>query len=295
MSSEAISSGHSACAGCGEIIGERMVLEALGKDVIVCQATGCMEITTSPYPRTAFKIPWIHVAFENAASVACGIAEADKKLGRNSTVVAMGGDGGMMDIGIRAVSGVLERGHDMMVVVTDNEAYMNTGIQRSSGTPKYAATTTSPAGSVVPGKRQWKKNITRIAAAHGIPYVASASIGFPEDLVAKVKKAQSIKGPKLLHIYTPCPVGWGHDSSQTVYYAKKIVETGLWPLYEIEDGKLKISMRPSFAPLEDYYKGQKRYKHLKPEHIKEIGDRVKASWKELEKQEAAGVDLVLLP
>ncbi|MCK4327554.1 MAG: pyruvate synthase subunit beta [Candidatus Diapherotrites archaeon] len=295
MSSEVISSGHSACAGCGEIIGERMVLEALGKDVIVCQATGCMEITTTPYPRTAFKVPWLHVTFENAASAASGIVEADRKLGRNTTVVAIGGDGGMMDIGVRALSGVMERGHDLMLVVTDNEAYMNTGIQRSSGTPKYAATTTTPAGSVVPGKREWKKSISRIAIAHGIPYVATASIGFPEDLVAKVKKAQGIKGPKLLHIYTPCPVGWGYDSSKTVYYAKKIVETGLWPLYEIENGKLTISQRPTFAPLEEYFTGQKRYKHIKPEHIKEVSERVKAGWKELEKQEKAGVDLMLLP
>ena len=295
MSSEVISSGHSACAGCGEIIGERLVLEAIGKNVIVCQATGCMEITTTPYPKTAFKVPWLHVTFENAAAVASGVVEADRKLGRDTTVLAIGGDGGMMDIGFQAVSGALERGHDILVVVTDNEAYMNTGIQRSSGTPKYASTTTSPAGKAIPGKTQWKKNIARIAAAHGIPYVATASIAYPEDLIAKVKKAKSIKGPKLIHIYTPCPVGWGFDSSKSIYYAKKIVETGLWPLYEIENGKLKINQKPTFAPLEEYFKGQKRFKHMKPEHIKEVEERTKAGWKELEKMEEADVDLTLLP
>lgn len=291
MSSPSISSGHSACAGCGEIIGERMVLDAIGKDVIVCQATGCMEITTTPLPRTTFKVPWVHVTFENAAAVAAGVVEADRKLGRNNTVVAIGGDGGMMDIGLQAVSGALERGHDMLIVITDNEAYMNTGIQRSSSTPKYANTTTTPAGKVVPGKKEWKKNIARIAIAHGIPYVATASIGYPEDLTAKVKKAKEIRGPKLLHIFTPCPVGWGFESNQTIYYAKKAVETGLWPLYEIENGKLKISQKPSFAPLEEYFKGQKRYKHLKPEHIQELSQRVKEGWVELEKQEACGANL----
>ncbi len=295
MSSEVISSGHSACAGCGEIMGERMVLEAIGKDVIVCQATGCMEVTTTPYPKTTFKVPWVHVTFENAASVASGVVEADRKLGGDATVLAIGGDGGMMDIGFRALSGALERGHDILVVITDNEAYMNTGIQRSSGTPKYASTTTTPAGKVIPGKLQWKKNIARIAVAHGAPYVATASVGFPQDLAAKVKKAKSIRGPKLIHLFTPCPVGWGFDSSKTVYYAKKAVETGLWPLYEVEHGKLKIDQKPSFAPVEEYFKGQKRYKHLTPELIAEIEKHVKDRWAELEKQEAAGINLQLLP
>ncbi len=290
MSSPSMSSGHSACAGCGEVLGERLILDALGKDTIVCQATGCMEVTTTPFPKTTFKIPWLHVTFENAAAVASGVVEADRKLGRKSTVVAIGGDGAMMDIGFQAVSGALEREHDLLVVVTDNEAYMNTGIQRSSGTPKYASTTTSPAGKTVPGKTQWKKNLARIAAAHGIPYVATASVAYPDDLIAKVKKAQSIPGPKLLHVFTPCPVGWGFDSSKTIYYAKKIVETGLWPMYEIENGKLKINMKPTDVPLEDYFKGQKRYKHLKPEHIQEIGERVKKGWAELEKLEAADIN-----
>jgi pyruvate ferredoxin oxidoreductase beta subunit len=295
MSNDYISSGHSACAGCGEIIGERMILEAIGKDVIVCQATGCMEITTTPYPRTAFKVPWIHVAFENAAAVASGVVEADRKLGRKTTVLAIGGDGGMMDIGFQAVSGALERGQDMIIAITDNEAYMNTGIQRSSGTPKYANTTTSPAGSSVPGKREWKKNIAWVAAAHGAPYVATASIGFPEDLKAKVEKAKSIRGPKLIHVFTSCPVGWGTDSDKSIHYAKKVVESGIWPLYEIEDGKLKISMRPAFSPVEDYMKGQRRFKHVKPEQMKEIGEHVKKSWAELEKLEKSGVIVTMLP
>ena len=163
--SDVLAPGHTACAGCGEIIGERVLLEAVGKDVVVCQATGCMEITTTAYPTTAWKVPWIHVTFENASAVASGVAEALRQLGKKTTVVAIGGDGGMMDIGFQALSGAMERGHNILHVITDNEAYMNTGIQRSSGTPKYAATTTSPAGSVLPGKGEWKKDILMVCAA----------------------------------------------------------------------------------------------------------------------------------
>ncbi|MBN3036881.1 MAG: pyruvate synthase subunit beta [Candidatus Diapherotrites archaeon] len=267
-----IAPGHRSCAGCGEILGLRQIMDVMGKNTVICHATGCMEVTSTPYPQTSWKVPWIHVLFENAAAVASGVAEALKKQGKDDVqVVAIGGDGAMFDIGFQAISGALERGHNMWVIVTDNEAYMNTGIQRSSGTPMFAATTTSPAGKVISGKQQWKKNLIDIAVAHGIPYAATASIAFPQDLKMKIEKGKAIKGPKVLQIHVPCPIGWGFDSSQTVQVAKMAVDSGLWALFEVEDGKYKMTYKPAeLKPVSDYLKAQKRFKHMSEEQVAEF-------------------------
>ena len=289
--------GHRTCAGCGSAIVFRHVLEALGNDVIICQATGCMEVTTTPYPETSFKVPWIHVVFENAASVASGVKRALKAQGNNHTrVVAMGVDGGMIDIGFGAVSGALERGEDIIIIVYDTEAYSNTGLQRSGGTPFGASTTTSPAGKKIPGKQEWKKNIAMLAVMHGAKYVARANPAFWADLQAKVKKAYKLEGgPRLIHIYAPCPVGWHVEPSKTIKIARLAVETGLWMLYEVEEGKLKINYKPKeFKPVEDYFKLQGRFKHLlsRKDIMEKIESHIKEWWETMEKVEEEGVNLL---
>ena len=262
-----VESGHTTCAGCGEIIGQRMLYRTLGKNIVVCQATSCMEITTTDYPYSSFNFPWIHVTFENAAAVASGVARALKKQGKeNIPVIAIGGDGGMADIGFQAISGALEREENILIVCTDNEAYMNTGIQRSSMTPMFSWTTTSPAGKVIPGKQKWKKPLAEIIAAHGIPYVATASIAYPFDLEKKVKKALTFKGPKFIHIHTPCTIGWKIEDSKTVEVSRLAVETGMWALFEIENGKFSMTMKPEkLKPVSEYLTPQKRFKHMTPE------------------------------
>ncbi len=233
--------GHRACAGCGPAIAIRQLLEAAGRNTIIVEATGCMEVTTTPYPQTAWKVPWLHVAFENAAAAASGVEAAYKAMiskglipkDKMPNIIALGGDGGTFDIGIQALSGMLERGHKVLYVCYDNEAYMNTGIQRSSATPFGAATTTSPAGKVIPGKMTRKKPIAMIAAAHDIPYVATASIAYPADFKNKVKKALSVDGPSFIHVFAPCPTGWRFGTEQTVELARLAVETGVFVLYEI--------------------------------------------------------------
>ncbi|MEA3229874.1 MAG: pyruvate synthase subunit PorB [archaeon] len=273
--------GHKTCAGCGPAIAVRQMLKVIGKNVVFCNATGCIEVTTSQYPLTSWKIPWIHVTFENAASVASGIREALDAQGKEDVhVVAIGGDGGMVDIGFRAFSGALERGHNILVICYDNEAYMNTGVQRSGATPWHASTSTTPAGKISKGKEQWKKDVPAIAQAHHIPYVATASIGYPKDLERKIKKALSIKGPKYIHIHTPCPVGWNFDTSKTIEIAKDAVESKMWALFEIEDGKKTLTHKPKGIPVSKYVKAQKRFKHLSDKDIEEYQRQIDSSFKE---------------
>ncbi|NLL57556.1 MAG: pyruvate synthase subunit beta [Firmicutes bacterium] len=286
---EYFSAGHRACAGCGEVLAVRLVQKALGRNVIVASATGCMEIVSSPFPLTSWKVPWIHIAFENAAAVASGIEAGLKVLRRKGkidsrkiTVAAMAGDGGTADIGLQALSGALERGHDFVFVCYDNEAYMNTGVQRSSSTPFGASTMTSPAGSLWSGQMTWKKNMPAIAAAHGIPYVATACPSYPLDLITKVKKASAIDGPSYLHILSVCPSGWGIPSDTTVKIGRLAVESGIFPLYEIENGKLQITVAvEKLIPVERYLQPQTRFRHLQPETIAVIRERVKQNWQEL--------------
>lgn len=275
--------GHRTCSGCGPAIAIRNILESTGKDVIIANATGCLEVTTTPYPETSWKVPWIHCLFENAAAVASGIESALKSLGNSKTkVIALGGDGGMLDIGFQCMSGALERGHKITVICYDNEAYMNTGVQRSGGTPYGANTTTSPAGKVSIGNETFKKDVAAIAAAHHIPYVATASIAYPADLKKKVKKALELQ-PSYLQVHAPCPVGWGFASSKTVEIGKLAVDTGAWQLFEIEHNQVKNIFRPKESkPVADYLRTQKRFKHLKDEDIAKIQTWIDEKKKQLE-------------
>ena len=282
-------SGHRACQGCAEILALRLALKVFGRDTILCMATGCMEIISTPLPTTSWTLPWIHVAFENAASVASGVEAGirvlmDKgKIARKDIhVVAIAGDGGTSDIGLQALSGAMERGHKFTYICVDNEAYMNTGIQRSSSTPYGAMTTTSPPGKKSIGQTTWKKNMPEIIAAHNVPYVATACPSFPFDLFAKVKKARMTQGPSYLHILSVCPTGWRIPSNQAIEYGKLAVRTGMFPLYEIEDGTYRVTYSPEpLKPVTDYLKGQGRYRHLTEENTRLIQERVAQEWEQL--------------
>ena len=238
---------------------------------------------TTPYPETAWEIPFIHVAFENSGAVASGVESALRIQGKDDVnVVAFGGDGGTVDIGLQSLSGAMERGHNMTYICYDNEAYMNTGIQRSGATPFGATTTTSPRGSASFGEDKPKKNMPMIMAAHGIPYVATASIAYPEDYVNKVKKAAETKGPAYIHLQQPCTTGWGYPSEKTIEMGRLAVETGSWILYEIVDGKFEITYRPEERkPVKEYLAPQKRFRHLDDELIEKIQKYVDAECKEL--------------
>ncbi len=264
-----LTGGHRLCAGCGHSIAVRQVLLASEDPVVVGCATGCLEVSTTIYPYTAWKCSYIHNAFENVAATISGVESAYQALKRRGKVdkelkfVAFGGDGGTYDIGLQSLSGALERGHNMLYVCLDNGAYMNTGIQRSSATPKGAWTTTTPVGSVRPGKPRKRKDLTAICADHNIPYVAQASISHWKDLHAKAAKALQADGPAFLNILSPCPRGWRHPSDQTVKMAKLGVQTGFWPLYEVENGVWKVTVKVREPkPVAEWFKLQGRFKHL---------------------------------
>jgi pyruvate ferredoxin oxidoreductase beta subunit len=287
---ELISSGHRACSGCAEVLAVRLMAKALGDNTVIASATGCMEIVSSMFPTTAWNVPWIHVAFENAAAVASGVEAGLKALRRKGKiddryikVVGMAGDGGTMDIGFQALSGAMERGHDMLFVCFDNEAYMNTGIQRSSGTPLGASTTTAPAGKASSGQKTWKKNMPEIMAAHNIPYVATACPSYPLDFIRKVEKAKSIKGPSYIHCFSVCPTGWRCGSNLAIAMGRLAVESGVFPLYEVENGKYKVSseMPKKLKPVKDYFKGQGRFRHLGEEEIQVIQHKVESEYQKI--------------
>lgn len=292
-----LSSGHRMCAGCGAPTIVKMVLLASDYPVIASNATGCLEVSTCISDYTAWKIPWIHSAFENAAATISGVEamyrslKKQGKIDREIKFIAFGGDGGTYDIGLQSLSGAMERGHDMLYVCYDNGAYMNTGIQRSSATPFGADTTTCPAGSVIPGKTQQRKNLTKIMAAHDIPYAAQASPSHWMDLIKKVRKALDIKGPKFMNILSPCNRGWRSRTDDTIMLSRLAVETCYWPLYEIEDGSVKVTFKPKEKkPLVDFLKPQGRFKHLfAPENewmLKKAQEMVDKEWESLLK--AAG-------
>ncbi len=286
---EYLQPGHRACQGCAEALSVRLVLKALGPETVIASATGCMEIISSPLPTTSWTLPWIHVAFENAAAVASGVEAGLKilmKKGRipekKINVLGMAGDGGTADIGFQALSGALERGHDMVYLCVDNEAYMNTGIQRSSSTPYGASTTTTPAGKVSIGQTTWKKNMAEIVAAHNVPYVATASSAYPLDLYKKAQKAAEVKGPAYLHVLSVCPTGWRIPSDKAIHYGKLATKTGSFPLYEVIDGEYHLSMDiKNRAPMTDYFKGHGRFRHLTPELVAEIQAKVDQDWEKL--------------
>ncbi|MCD6469232.1 pyruvate ferredoxin oxidoreductase [Candidatus Bathyarchaeota archaeon] len=275
---ELFTSGHRLCAGCGAGIIMRMTMKALRGPTIVVSATGCVEVASTIYPYTSWKVSWVHVAFENAAAVASGIEAAYKAMRRRGAwdkhvdIIAIVGDGGTFDIGIQALSGALERGHDFLYICYDNEAYMNTGIQRSSATPHGAATTTSPAGRKIPGKPEFKKDLIGICAAHGIKYAATASPAYWNDYITKVRKGLEVDGPAVIHVFSPCPLGMRHDSSKSIEIARLAVQTRYWPVYEVENGKYKLNIKvPRPKPLIEFLKMQGRFRHLfQPEFRHEI-------------------------
>jgi len=281
--------GHRACIGCGEALAVRLACKALDRNSIVVSVTGCIEIISSQLPYTSWRLPWIHTLFENAAAVASGIeaglkamAKKRKRTDQDVTVVAMAGDGGTSDIGLQALSGALERGHNFLYICFDNEAYMNTGIQRSSATPYGASTTTSPAGKMSIGQDTWKKDMPAIAAAHNIPYVATASPSYPFDLMSKVIKGAATQGPAYIHILSVCPIGWRCPPDLTVRIGRLAVETGIFPLYEIENGEYKLRVNlPKLKPVQDYMKLQGRFRHLSEETVKEIQHRVDKEYTKL--------------
>jgi len=289
-SEEYLAPGHRACLGCGEALAVRLVGKALGKDVIMVNATGCMEIISSQLPYTSWKVPWMHTLFENTAAVASGVESGIRALTRKgkyskkTKVVAMAGDGGTADIGLQALSGALERRHNFIYCCYDNEAYMNTGIQRSSATPYGASTTTSPAGKLSIGQTSWKKNLPAIAAAHDIPYVATACPSYPFDLLKKVEKAKATEGPAYLHILSVCPTGWRIPTDITIDIGRLAVRTGIFPLYEIENGKYTLSVDPAqLTPVEEYLKIQGRFRHLTQEAMAVIQNRVNAEYARLKR------------
>jgi pyruvate ferredoxin oxidoreductase beta subunit len=277
-----LDAGHMACPGCGQALAARLVTEALGPDVVIANATGCLEVFTTAWPRTSWRVPWIHSVFANTPAVASGIEAALKMQGRPEKVVAFGGDGGTFDIGLQSLSGMLERNHNVLYVCFDNEGYMNTGVQRSSSTPHAAATTTSPHGKQRMGKRHLKKDLLAIISAHHIPYAATATVAYPDDLRAKVRRGIEIEGPAFLLVHSPCPLGWGHDGAESIEVARLAVQTGFFPLLELERGAVVSAMRiRKVRPVGDYLRKQGRYSHLfedTPEareelqHLQELAD-----------------------
>ncbi|GKS64570.1 pyruvate synthase subunit beta [Nitrospira sp.] len=264
-----LNSGHRACQGCGEALGARYAIDAAmraaHKRLIAINATGCLEVFSSPYPESAWQIPWMHSLFGNAPAVASGVAAALRAKGHDDVkVVAQGGDGATVDIGFGCLSGMFERNDEVLYICYDNEAYMNTGIQRSGATPPFARTNTTQAVGEAPGNRLGTgKNVPRIAMAHGIPYVATASVADLHDLEAKVATAMGIKGARYIHIHVPCPLGWGSDPAHTMKVARMAVESGLFPLFEARAGRVvdrtKIRRKVS---VERYLELQTRFKHL---------------------------------
>ena len=278
---DGLAPGHRACIGCGEALAVRIAMKAMGPNIIIANATGCMEVISSQLPATGWDVPWIHTLFENNSAVASGIESALKVLerkgkvpARGTKVVAMGGDGATSDIGFQALSGALERGHDFLYLMFDNEAYINTGIQRSSATPWGASTTTSPAGKKSIGQKTQKKNMAAIVAAHEIPYVATACPSYPFDMMEKVKKGLAVNGPAFINVFSVCPTGWRSAVDLSVRLGRLAVQTGVFPLYEVVNGKYKITVEPSpMRPVQDYLKLQGRFRHLSENDVKEIQER----------------------
>ncbi len=258
-----LDAGHLACQGCGQALAARLVTEATGPDIVIANATGCLEVFTTAWPRTSWRVPWIHSVFANAPAVASGMEAALKMQGRNTKVVAMGGDGGTFDIGLQALSAMLERNHNVLYICFDNEAYMNTGVQRSSSTPHAAMTTTSPPGRERMGKRHLKKDLLSIIAAHHIQYAATATVAYPSDLRKKVRRGLAVEGAAFVLVHSPCPLGWGHGGELSIEVARMAVQTGIFPLVELERGSVVGAMAlRNIRPVADYLKLQGRFRHL---------------------------------
>jgi pyruvate/2-oxoacid:ferredoxin oxidoreductase beta subunit len=280
---ELMHSGHLACAGCGATIAMRYALKALGEQSVIVIPACCCSIINGPFPYTSIKVPLIHTAFEAGASTASGVkAGLEARGDTETTVAAWVGDGGTFDIGIQALSGAAERNDDIIYFCYDNEAYMNTGIQRSSATPFGTWTTTTPSNHP---KSQPKKNMMEIMAAHRIPYATTCSVAFPEDMMTKIGKARAIRGTKFIHIYSPCPTGWKCPSSLAVKIARLAVHTKIFPLYEVENGdRYNINIAPKNVPVEEYLRLQGRFNHLTEDQIRGIQETVDREWERLLKK-----------
>ena len=274
-------SGHTACPGCGGAMVVRVAMKVLGPNTVVYMPASCLLIFGDMYPLNAFTVPSLQILFETSAVAASGIKRALKRLGKDdTTVVAFAGDGGTADIGMQALCGAAERNEDILYICYDNEAYMNTGIQRSGTTPFGAWTTTTPIGPTAEGqgKNEFKKDVPRILMAHEVPYVATASLGFPADFLRKLEKAKSKKGFRYLHVLAPCPVGWRAESDATIDLAKLVVETGIFTLMEYEDGVFTLNRQPRFTPVREYLKLQGRFKHLTDGQVASIERWVREKW-----------------
>jgi len=275
--------GHRACAGCGYPVLLKQIFASTDDPIVVVSATGCLEVTSTIFPFSAWKTPFLHNAFENSAATASGIEgsyQSLKKQGKydkNVKFLALGGDGGTYDIGLQSLSGAMERRHDILYVCYNNDAYMNTGVQRSSATPIGSHTTTSPAGKTVSGKKVHQKNLTEIMAAHELPYVAQTTIAYWMDATKKFEKAWSIEGPKFINTYSPCVPGWGYHMSQTIKISKLAVETNMWPCYEVENGVYRITIKNPLEkrkPVTEFLQTQVRFKHLLKDSNKGIIDEL---------------------
>ncbi len=299
---ELLAPGHRLCAGCGASIIVRQTLLASDYPVVIANATGCLEVATTIYPFTAWRVPWVHSAFENAAATIAGIEtfyqvqKRKGKIARDIKFIAFGGDGGTYDIGIQALSGALERGHDILYICYNNGAYMNTGIQRSSATPLGASTTTSPAGRVIPGKMRYPKDLTGIVAAHKIPYCGQTSPAFYNDLIDKVQKALAAEGPTFLNVIAPCPRGWRSQTDESIELAEEAVTCCFWPLYEVENSVWRLTGyskqiaegKKEKTSVIDWMRKQGRFRHLFTEErkqlLEDIQNQVDKDWEILKKK-----------
>jgi len=289
-----LTGGHRLCAGCGAPIVVRQIMAAADTPIVASVATGCLEVATTIYPYSAWKNPLIHSAFENAAATISGAEaaycslKAQGKIDKDIKFMAFGGDGGTYDIGLQSLSGAMERGHDMVYVCYDNGAYMNTGIQRSSATPKGAETSTSPAGEKVPGKPEHRKDLTAIMAAHNIPYVAQTTPAHWRDLMTKTRKALAVDGPAFLNVLAPCPRGWRVPPEETIDICRLAADTCYWPLFEVEDGEYKINNYPKEKkPINEWLEKQGRFRHLFKEEntsiIEDLQQKIDRNWERLQR------------
>ena len=290
--------GHRGCAGCGAVMIAKQVLMAAGPDTVVASATGCLEVVSTIFPYTSWNVPFLHSAFENSGATISGIEALYKswlrqgKITKKINFIAFGGDGGTYDIGLQSLSGAMERGHNILYVCYNNEAYMNTGVQRSGATPKGADTSTAPFGKVKKGKEQYRKDLTAIMVAHGIPYVAQSVAGNWRDLTSKVEKALSMEGPKFINVFQPCRLGWSFEPELTCDLGRLAADTCAWPLYEVVNGQCKITYKPKEKkPLIEWLKMQGRFRHLMKPENKSLLDELQAvtdkNWEILLKKEAA--------
>jgi len=288
-----LTGGHGLCAGCAESTIVRQIIMALDRPVIASMATGCLEVSTSRFPWTSWNIPMMHSAFENSATTISGAEAAYKALVRQGKIedkkpvfIAFGGDGATYDIGLQWVSGAMERGHNMIYVCLNNEAYMNTGIQRSSATILGTWTTTTPVGSAMPGKPQWRKNLTAVMAAHNIPYVAQAAPHAWRDIMNKAQRAAEIEGPAFINAFSTCPRGWRTDPKDSIQITKLAADTCIWPLFEVDNGEWKLNYKPKEKmPITEWLKVQGRFRHLLSEENKPLVDSIQGEvdreWEEL--------------